>query len=253
MKNPKLIFIPGWGTNSSIFKAVRDKLKMQSICIEWWNCLSDNVNSNALYLELESAIDPVVIVGWSLSGMIALSAVIKYQKKISSLFLISTTPRMIGDEDYCGVNEHIIKAMIRKLKRNPVETLEDFFTLCTDVQETQNIASLQTIRSNKKNSYIFDLLNTAIKIKKEHLLAGLLYLKNSDLRNELGKVNIPVRIIHGQKDRVINIKNGIYLSKNLPLAEIKILKDSEHLFFHKNPSFLVNELSNFINKTVSVD
>ena len=147
MKNPKLIFIPGWGTDCSIFKTISEELKMQSTHIEWWNCLSDNIDSNALYLELESSNEPVIIVGWSLGGLIALSAAIKYQKKVSGLFLISTTPRMIEDEGYYGVSENIIKAMIHKLKRNPIEMFKDFLDLCSD--ETQNIASLQ----NKKRTF----------------------------------------------------------------------------------------------------
>jgi pimeloyl-[acyl-carrier protein] methyl ester esterase len=232
MKDPKLIFIPGWGTDYNIFKQISDKLKVHSIHIEWWNCLSNDVYNNALYIKLESSDDPIVIVGWSLGGTIALSAAIKYQKKISGLFLISTTPRMIKDEGYYGVNENIIKAMIQKLNRKPVETLKDFFSLCT----------------NNTDNSILSLLSVAVKIEKEYLLSGLLYLQNTDIRNELGKIKLPVRIIHGRKDRVITIKNGIYLSERLPRSEIKILQEEEHFFFHKNPSILANEISNFINK-----
>ncbi len=232
MKDLKLIFISGWGTDCSIFKNISKALKMQSIYIEWWNCLSDNKDSNALYLELESSDDPVVIVGWSLGGIIALSEAIKYQKKISGLFLISTTSRMIEDEDYCGVNKNVIKAMIHKLNRNPAETLKDFFSLCVD------------------NTYnpISSLLRAAIKIEKEYLLSGLLYLKNTDIRNELEKIKLPARIIHGRKDRVISIKNGIYLSERLTRSEITILQEEEHLFFLKAPSLLIDEISDFINK-----
>jgi pimeloyl-[acyl-carrier protein] methyl ester esterase len=235
MKKLKLIFIPGWGTDSSIFKVISEELKAHSIYIEWWNCLSDNKDNNALYMELKLSDDPVLIVGWSLGGLIALSVAIKYQKKIkiSGLFLISTTPKMVEDEGYCGVNKNVIKAMIHKLNRNSIETLlKDFFSLCVD----------------KTDNSISNLLSIAIKIEKEHLLSGLLYLQNTDIRNELDKIELPVKLIHGGKDRVISIKNGIYLSEKLSRSEIKILQEEEHLFFIKDPFFLVDEISNFINK-----
>lgn len=233
MKKLKLVFISGWGTDSSIFKVISERLKTHSIHIEWWDCLSSNEDSNALCMELKLSDNPVVIVGWSLGGLIALSTTIRYQKKISGLFLISTTPRMVEDEDYCGVGKNVIKAMIHKLNRNSIETLlKDFFSLCVD---------------NDNNS-ISNLLRNAVKIEKERLLSGLLYLQNTDIRNELGKIKLPVKLIHGKKDRVVSIKNGIYLSENLPLSEIKILQEAGHLFFLKNPLFLVDEISDFINE-----
>ena len=87
-----------------------------------------------------------------------------------------------------------------------------------------------------------------MKIEKEYLLSGLLYLKNTDIRNELEKIKLPARIIHGRKDRVISIKNGIYLSERLTRSEITILQEEEHLFFLKAPSLLIDEISDFIRK-----
>ena len=232
MKIPKLIFIPGWGTDSSIFNAVLNRLKLQSTNIDWWNCLSNNADNNELYLELEASDDPAVIIGWSLGGIIALSAAIKYHKRISGLFLMSTTSRMIEDKGYYGVSENIIKAMIHKLKRTPIETLKGFFSLCT----------------NDTDNAIPGMQDAALKIKKEDLLSGLLCLKNTDVRKDLGKIKLPVRIIHVEKDRVVSVKNGIYLSEKLPFSGIEILQEGEHLFFHEAPSFLVDEISKFIDK-----
>lgn len=237
MKKVKLIFIPGWGTDCTIFKDVVEQLQLKNggktalefKNIEWVDCLSDNVDTNALYLELESSTMPVLVLGWSIGGIMALLGAAKYPKKVSALFLISTTAKMIEDNGYFGVEEKILRAMINKLNGNQAEMLEAFFSLC-----------LGSSHSTK------ELVKNAQQIKKESLLSGLVYLKNCDIRGELSQIECPVRIIHGKKDRVVNTRNGLYLKKKLPRAEIKTLADEEHLFFYKKPSVIADEILDFL-------
>ena len=82
MSISQIILISGWGTDSSIWNTIADKLDNPVNLIPWWECLSNDPSNNSLLKLLAELNDPVLLVGWSLGGMIALSAAIAYPGKV---------------------------------------------------------------------------------------------------------------------------------------------------------------------------
>ncbi|MCP4181396.1 MAG: alpha/beta hydrolase [bacterium] len=231
----KLIFISGWGCDETIWSPIVQSLNCNYHSLPWWECLSDSQNENTLYKLLMENSDPVILVGWSLGALIALTAAIQFPNKISGLFLLSPTARMITDEGYTGARTRDIKAMKLSVKISVDKLVNDFFEMCLEPGENDDI----------KN----ELIEKSLKIDKSLLTAGLSYLLKTDLRKDLNMINLPVKILHGDNDKIINVSNGSYLNEHLNNSSITFFKNTGHFIFNDNNlENIVQLLINFENK-----
>ena len=227
----KLIFISGWGCDETVWSPIIEKLGYNHCCFRWWECLSSSSNENSLYKFLSNCSKPVILVGWSLGAFISLSAAIQLPSKISGLFLLSPTAKMIADEGYTGASLIDIKAMKLLVKKSADKLANNFFSMCL-WPEKDNVL--------KKN-----LIKKYFKIEKDFLTQGLNYLMETDIRNNLKLINQPVKIIHGDSDKIINISNGFFLNKHLRNSSITVCENKGHFIFKDNIDSIVQQLIKF--------
>jgi pimeloyl-[acyl-carrier protein] methyl ester esterase len=202
--------------------------------VHWWECLSNEVSNNTLYKLLSESDSPCILVGWSLGGMIALSAAITFPEKVSGLVIVSSSARMVQDEEYVGVNPRVLKAMKFRLKTDKQGLLNDF--------------AVMGISPGKNNSIRNDFVNKALEIDNNKLSEGLAYLQNSDLRDRIPIIKVPVNIIHGECDEIMNFANARYLGDNLLNAYLEIVGDAGHFLLHSNPNIIVESIKNLQRK-----
>jgi pimeloyl-ACP methyl ester carboxylesterase len=234
LRKYKFIFISGWGCDETIWDSIVSELDSDCYFIPWWECLSDSHNDNSLYKRLNSESEPVILVGWSLGALISLSAAIRIPDKISEIFLISPTARMIADEGYIGANEKYIKAMRLSVRKFRKKLLTDFFEMC--------------LNPKKDIILVNRLIEKGLKIDKVFLSQGLNYLLNTDIRKNIDLIKQPVKILHGDKDKIIDVSNGIYLNKYLKNSSITIFKNQGHFLLEGNSETIFNQLLEFENQ-----
>ena len=63
---------------------------------------------------------------------------------------------------------------------------------------------------------------------------------------DLGKIDVPTLIIHGEKDSIVPIKNAIAFSKKIKNSKFVIIKNFDHDIHHNT----VKEMSEAIGKFV---
>lgn len=56
-----------------------------------------------------------------------------------------------------------------------------------------------------------------------------------DVSDRVGEIELPVRLLHGDADRVVPVENGRMLAEKLPNAELFEVEDGPHLFFVEGP------------------
>jgi pimeloyl-ACP methyl ester carboxylesterase len=66
------------------------------------------------------------------------------------------------------------------------------------------------------------------------LEAGLRVLEGVDLRAGLGAIDVPVRVVHGTRDRVVPVDAGAFVAGGVPDGELLTL-DAGHAPFVEHP------------------
>lgn len=167
------------------------------------------------------------IIALSMGGLLAMEWLPESCKK---LVLISSSAKFCaGDEYPCGTPEKILRHMIRQLKRNPEDVLEEFFKNVHFPHRQSRRGILPRCDSTKE------------------LVAGLEYLRSTDLRQKVPTLEIPVLLLHGTEDRIIPPAASEWLHAHLPNSQLKIFKQNGHALPAHHFGEVMNEISNFLS------
>lgn len=82
---------------------------------------------------------------------------------------------------------------------------------------------------------------------KKNTFALVNSMKNLDLSSRVQKIQCPVLIICGDKDRA-NKKDAYYLSEHIKMAELKIMENTGHIVNEENPEELAEIVDEFMQK-----
>jgi pimeloyl-[acyl-carrier protein] methyl ester esterase len=186
--------------------------------------------------------EPVCIIGWSTGGTIAIEAAANCPKNIVGLVLLSSTARFCAaapdegpwTEAYnAGVEPVALRAMIRKLKRNPRETVREFLS---NAAFPAAVAEEELTRGTQ----------TALDQGKDCLVDGLEYLAHADLRGTLRSIAGPCLVIHGGQDRIVPCEAARFLGSNLPLSKVELLPSAGHLLVEQGGKDLLHLTVEFV-------
>ncbi|AJQ28412.1 alpha/beta fold hydrolase [Pelosinus fermentans] len=214
-----VLFIHGWATNKAIWpQSFTGEKKHIYDCANY----PDYQHLTKTFLEIcKQEEEKITLVGWSLGGMLALQLAAEYTAKIARLILLSTTPRFTLCQSYeGGLPGSVVKNLSRKLARNSWETQMEFYHLMFSPMEKE--------WHQKFITYIAPHFSN---INVSSLQAGLTYLMEQDLRQELAKVNLPCLIIHGMEDKICPPSAAQYLLQHLPQGELRLLHGTGHVPF----------------------
>ena len=196
---PSLLFITGWA---------HSKATLQPLANAFASDFQTTLCTGAEVLKTKKIPDAEIIVAHSMGGILALEHLPTSCKK---LILISSTARFCATTDYpCGVAQPLLRRMIKQLKRNPEAVLESFF---------QNVHHPEVGPSFDPT---FDL---------DSLVLGLEYLQNTDLRDSIQQIKIPVLLLHGTSDLIIPADASTWLHNHLPQSELQLFPSAGHALY----------------------
>ena len=173
---PGIVFVSGWSTGSGAWNAVLAALPPLPVAhLDWWQGIADldaafshaAATANAQAGRMATA--PVIAVGWSLGGQIALQAALTRTDAVSDLLLVSTPVRLLADETGLGADSTSLRAMRQGLRRDPKAIIAGFWT-----------EALAGDRTGLDLSAI--AANVLADVNAKILDAGLVALANTDLR-----------------------------------------------------------------------
>lgn len=191
---------------------------------------------------LEKFDEPSCIIGWSTGGIIAIEAAANCIQKVAGLVLLSSTARFCaagpvegdrGEAYSAGVEPAALRAMIRKLKRNPEETVAEFLSQAVF---PMTLSADELVRDTRN----------ALGPGKERLVDGLEYLARADLRGVLPSITKPCLIIHGGQDRIVPCQAARFLGANLPQSKIELLPSAGHLLIEQGGKDLIHLTAQFV-------
>lgn len=218
-----LVLLHGWALNSDCFQDVVKQYKTQyriTVIDLPGHGRSDMVlgKIDAWCEEIIKILPkkPPILLGWSLGGLLAIN--IAQKIKLSKLILLASTPKFVKDSswDY-GVNAINFKLFSNALKLNLSKGLKHFIGL-----QTNNKAQIRLLH------HTID----ALPASSDALNQGLDILLNTDLREPLKQLTIPVHAILGDSDILIPVDIvKWYMAQNISTTVL----DAGHLpFLHQD-------------------
>ena len=155
--------------------------------------------------------DEVVLVGFSMGGSTALRMWLKWPEKVKGLVLVSTTPRMMEDENWKGMSERRLAAL--------------------------RLGTTMMFKDDPSPMY-----------DERNMERGLDYLKATDLRLRLLSIsesgesakrwNFPVFIFQSERDGIVRPSNAEFLKRVFPQAKVTMVPGNEHVLPIKVPELI---------------
>ena len=257
-KGIPVIFIHGWPLNHEMWEYQLLELSKHNMrCIaydrrgfgksDWpwqgydYNTLADDLNELINQLNLTK----VVLVGFSMGGGEVARYIGKYgSDKVSKVvFISSVTPfRLKTAENPDGAEKQTFAETIHKIETDRPAFLAEFAKKFFGVDMTNQFVSKEILDWNQ-----ILCLNSSAKATIDCVHS----FSETDFRNDLKKINIPVLIIHGDADVIVPIgASGDQTAELIPHAKYIIYKNAPHGLFITEKEKLNADLIDFISEKI---
>ena len=226
--------------NSAVWQSCLQQLpdSINPLCIDLpGHGESVDVNAGTLdeYVEhvAQHITRPVLLVGWSLGGLVSLRLAQRYPEKVSALFQVATNPKFVQDSGWpTAIEASVFAQFAASLEKDRVKTIRRFLAL--QVRGTDN--SMQTVRE----------LQAAIDERGlpgiDALFAGLKILSDTDLTDALQALDCPVSWLLGEKDALVPLELAQALKLMSLDIDIHIAAGAGHAPFISHPDVFVQAL-----------
>jgi len=196
-----LVLLHGWAMHGGVFAPLVEALASQ--CTLYVVDLPGHGHSRACGLPLEpraiaSAIaavtPPAPWLGWSLGGLVALTAALDLPTQVRGLAMLCATPKFVRDADWPhGSDATLVRQLALDLESDYHATLERFLAL-EAMGSADPKAELRRLRAEA-----FERGEPELRVLQE----GIGLLERSDLRARLPQLLVPSVWIAGRRDRLV--------------------------------------------------
>ena len=238
----KILFIHGWATDGAVWErqvsALTGEYRCRTVALPghggcygsaWTEpTLAPAVDSLLRSLEEnaredDTAEEGVVAVGWSLGGQVILQAAHLKPEYFRGVVLVGATPCFVRRDDFAwGQSKGATRRMAKDLGREMSSTLNGFYTLNFTEKELESEAA---------EGFIAYYSSRSASFHKGSILSSLAALINTDIREEVQKIEAPTLIIHGDSDSVVPPGAGTFLADVIPQARLEIFNETGHAPF----------------------
>ena len=242
---PEMVLVHGWGLHSvvwdNIMPALLEKFKVTVIDLPGFGrspIPSGEYDLNYL-TEQVLAVAPknAIWLGWSLGGMIALNASIRFPERVRGLITVATTPKFIADERWpmaldSGVLSHFRTLLLEDWEGTLIRFLalqcKDSTTIKDDVRFLKEIVFFHGQPSSKA------------------LRCGLDVLRDVDLLDGLSCIQAPTLYVLGEKDNLVPVGISRELKNLQPNAKVAVIEGASHVPFISDQTTFLTVIDDFL-------
>ena len=257
-KGTPVIFIHGWPLNHEMWEYQLLEISKHNIrCIAYdrrgfgksdrpwqgydYDTLADDLNELITQLNLSK----VVLVGFSMGGGEVARYIAKYgtDKIAKVVFVSSVTPFRLKTEDNPDGSEKLtFDTTIHKIETDRPAFLSEFGKKFYGVEEKEQAVS-QAILDWNQNLCLMSSAKATVDCVRS--------FSETDFREDIKKITVPVLIIHGDADKTVPIKaSGDKTAAMLPHAKYIVYKNAPHGLFITEKEKLNADLISFITEKI---
>jgi pimeloyl-[acyl-carrier protein] methyl ester esterase len=242
---PDVALLHGWGLGSGVWDGIAEALaatcRVHRVSLAGYDGQpADDLDFTATAAALAEQLPAgCTLCGWSLGGMLAVSAAAQRPQHIGRLVLVSTTPHFVQDTNWPHAQPPALLDTFRNAVASDAKaTLSRFVMLFNQGDE-----KARTIARSLSPLLAGPLPDT------QTLLRGLDWLENADLRQALATITQPTLVIHGDNDPLMPLAAGEALAAALPNARLLHFAGAAHAPFIAAPATFVAAVSTFCHAT----
>lgn len=173
---------------------------------------------------IEAVPSPAIWLGWSLGGLVTLSAAIQYPNALTQAVLVTSSPKFIAAADWPGLSLASLQQFVHNLNQDYHTTLTRFITSqLLQSEHSQELKALVKAAWHGKPPSLTGLLQ------------GFKMIREADLRPELAKITCPALYIFGRSDALVPVAVSEQISQWHPTAEIAVIRRAGHAPFLSHP------------------
>ena len=245
-----LLFLHGWAMCSRVWKYQVDCLAdhYQVICPDLpghgaSGCPSGACDFASLTRDITRFIEGlglhrVTIIGWSIGASVAILLAASHRLPVDSLVLVDGTPSFMTRDGFPhGLSAASLRRMLKLADSDFGRALREFYGLLLS-EEDQALPSGDEIR---------ELLTDEQYLPRRDAARSLLAsLAREDLRENLGSINIPSLLMHGDQDTICPPGASAFMQERLDGAEMITFPGAGHAPFLTRADFFNRTLAEFL-------
>ncbi|WP_058910392.1 pimeloyl-ACP methyl ester esterase BioH [Entomohabitans teleogrylli] len=240
-----LVMLHGWGLNGEVWRGICGRLGAHfTIHLVDLPGFGRSQASGALDLEqmaervMAQAPQRAIWLGWSLGGLVASRAALRWPERVQALVTVASSPRFSAHGDWPGIKPEVLSGFQQQLSDDFHRTVERFL-------------ALQTLGTESARQDARLLKNTVLALPMptvEVLNGGLEILRSADLRAELADLRLPFFRLYGYLDGLVPRRIVPLLDERWPESESYIFPKAAHAPFISHPQAFCEQLIGFAGR-----
>lgn len=196
-----LVLIHGWAMHGGVFaplvEALAEQYTMYVVDLPGHGYSRDcglPLEPRACAQAIAAATPPAVWLGWSLGGLVALTAALEQSPHVQALAMLCATPKFVRDAGWpYGSDATLVRQLATDLETDYHATLERFLAL-EAMGSADPRAELRRLRGD-----VFARGEPQLRVLQE----GIRLLEDTDLRVRLPQLAVPSAWLAGRRDRLV--------------------------------------------------
>jgi pimeloyl-ACP methyl ester carboxylesterase len=251
-EKPVLVFLHGWLSNWTIFKKEINFFKKKGYPVLYFDLrghgLSDKPGELKDYdlqymaedlnrILQEEEISKIILVGYSMGGMIASLFALKHKEKVSKLVLVNSyykNPLFSPNAKHFAKNKKFAR-----LLSDFMNSHEKFRWKAERQPKTFDISKLKS--NPDVVIFMHYMYNTPLPV----FFATAKAMFNYDIQNEMSELTMPVLIIASSKDQFFPVSEEKFMARNILGSEMFIIEGT-HTAVIKKPNEIAEKIYEFI-------
>ena len=234
----------GWGMNARVFEPLMAALDSSLEAIN--PGLPGYVHSSwafepsfdAQLRQMGADLPPGRLMGWSMGGLYAIELALRYPEKFSELILVASNPCFVRKSDWeCAIDAALLDSFAEDLRIDSQRALRRFLAL-----QMQGEGDARALTRD-----LWQRIVAAGPPDLALLRFGLDLLKCQDLRGALGLLQQPVRLILGERDKLVPITLRQQIANVAPRIRVESVAGAAHAPFISNPEAIVAQLQTAVS------
>lgn len=239
-----LVLIHGWGLHSGVWqhlvKALSEQYMLYLVDLPGMGTSRtiEPYHLHAVADEVAEVIPGVSdILGWSFGGLVAQRIALNQPDRIRRLVLTGTTPCFVSQSDWSnGIDPIHFQQFSEKVELNYKTAMLQFLTLqCMRAKDARSTIRQLRASFESRPAPTQTTLNRSLKV-----------LLDTDLRDEVIKLNKPTLIIHGDRDNLAPLAAAHWMTTHLEKAYLRVMAGAAHAPFLSHTEQFVDALNQFL-------